>query len=240
MYNTRKKSRKNHRVTKRKFITHLKSLYPSCKFDKNINYNIYNNHKITYGEMEYEGMEELYNYIKKKYNSYLDTFIDVGSGRGKLCMFMAAQKNIDKSVGIELVKERYEDALLLQKELIEYQDTGKTTQRTHRELCRGGSGGEKIDYAKKVTLINQNILDIDFENYISPDSNVFVWFSNLCFEQNTTNEIFQKINEELPNNSIVCCSKMPNPTVGIFLGKIQIPMSWSKNSEVYIYKTEHC
>lgn len=239
MYNTRKKNRKNHRITKRKFIYQLKSLYPSCKFDKNINRSIYDNHKITYGEMEYEGMEELYNYVRNKYNSNLDTFIDVGSGRGKLCMFMAAQKNIDKSIGIELVKERYEDAQLLQKELIEYQETGKTSQMTHSKLCRGGKRGEKIDYAKKVTLLNQNILDIDLKNYVSPDSDVFVWFSNLCFEQNTTNDIFQKINNELPNNSIVCCSKMPNPTVGIFLNKIQIPMSWSKNSEVYIYKTEH-
>jgi hypothetical protein len=234
MYNTRKKNRKNHRVTKRKYINHLKSLYPSCKFDKNVNYNMYNNHKITYGEMEYEGMEELYNYIKKNYNPYLNTFIDVGSGRGKLCMFMAAQKNIDQSIGIELVKERYEDSLLLQKELIEYQETGKTTQRTHSTLCRGG---EKIDYAKKVTLLNQNVLDIDFKKYVLDESDVFVWFSNLCFEQSTTNDIFQKINGELPNNSIVCCSKMPNPTVGIFLNKIPISMSWSKNSEVYIYKT---
>jgi hypothetical protein len=217
-------------------VNRLKLAYPSCKFDKNINNNIYNNHKITYGEMEYEGIEELYEYIKKRYNDEIDTFIDVGSGRGKLCMFMAAQKNIDKSIGIELVKERHDDAVLLQKELIEYQDTGKTTQMTHSKLCKGG---EKIDYAKKVTLLNKNILDIDFKNYLSQDSNVFVWFSNLCFEQSTTNEIFEKINNELPDNSIVCCSKMPNPTVGTFLNKIKIPMSWSKNSDVYIYTTEH-
>jgi hypothetical protein len=217
-------------------VNRLKLAYPSCKFDKNINNNIYNNHKITYGEMDYEGIEELYEYIKKRYNDELDTFIDVGSGRGKLCMFMAAQKNIDKSIGIELVKERHDDAVLLQKELIEYQDTGKTSQMTHSKLCKGG---EKIDYAKKVILLNENILDIDFKNYLSQDSNVFVWFSNLCFEQSTTNEIFEKINNELPDNSIVCCSKMPNPTVGTFLNKIKIPMSWSKNSDVYIYTTEH-
>lgn len=235
MYNTRKKIRKG-RLTKKKFVNRLKLAYPSCKFDKNINNNIYNNHKITYGEMDYEGIEELYEYIKKRYNDELDTFIDVGSGRGKLCMFMAAQKNIDKSIGIELVKERHDDAVLLQKELIEYQDTGKTSQMTHSKLCKGG---EKIDYAKKVILLNENILDIDFKNYLSQDSNVFVWFSNLCFEQSTTNEIFEKINNELPDNSIVCCSKMPNPTVGTFLNKIKIPMSWSKNSDVYIYTTEH-
>jgi hypothetical protein len=217
-------------------VNRLKLAYPSCKFDKNINNNIYNNHKITYGEMEYEGIEELYDFIKKRYKDDLDTFIDVGSGRGKLCMFMAAQKNIEKCIGIELVKERHEDAVLLQKELIEYQDTGKMSQMTHSKLCKGG---EKIDYAKKVILLNENILDIDFKNYLSQNSNVFVWFSNLCFEQNTTNEIFEKINNELPNNSIVCCSKMPNPTVGTFLNKIKIPMSWSKNSDVYMYKTQN-
>jgi len=205
-----RRTKRSFRTTRKNHINKLKEVYPACKFDKTRDdYSLYDGHKITYGEMEYDGIEKLYTYISKHYNSKIDCFIDIGSGRGKLCMFMAAQPKIKHVLGIELVKQRHDDAEVLKSEL-------------------------KNEYSNKVELLNKNVLEINFQNY--KNNQIMIWFSNLCFEQNTTNEVFQKLKTEMPSGTIICCSKQPNPQVGHFLQDIIIPMSWSQNSNVYIYR----
>jgi tRNA G46 methylase TrmB len=200
----------NPRATKKRYLDKLKKLYPMCKFDQNRDdYSLYEGHKITYGEMEYTGIQKLYSYINKHYNPKTNCFMDIGSGRGKLCMYMAAQSKIRHVLGVELVKQRHDDAEVLKSQL-------------------------KQEYSNKVDLLNQNVLEIDFEKYQSSD--VFVWFSNLCFEQSTTNDIFQKLQKELPKGTILCCSKQSSPMVGELLHTIPIEMSWNKTSNVFIYR----
>jgi hypothetical protein len=205
------KRRRNYKVhTRKNYITHLKNLYPVCKFDKNVNDNeLYANHKITYGEMEYQGIQQLYSYLNKNYNPKIKCFIDIGSGRGKLCMYMAAQPKIASVLGIELVTQRNNDAIVLKNEL-------------------------NPDYANKVELLNKNIFDVDLTKYKNTDT--FVWFSNLCFDQSTTNNIFEKLQNELQKGTILCCSKKSDPPIGEFLTSVSIPMSWNKSSNVFIYR----
>jgi 16S rRNA A1518/A1519 N6-dimethyltransferase RsmA/KsgA/DIM1 with predicted DNA glycosylase/AP lyase activity len=167
--------------------------------------------------MEYAGIDALYKHITKKYDKDINAFIDVGSGRGKLCMYMAAHPKIKEVLGIELVKQRHEDAVHL------------------RDLLAK-------EYAKKVELRNQNVLEVDFEPL--REAHVFVWFSNLCFDQSTTNSIFDKLYQELPKGSILCCSKIFDTQNKInrmkeyeYIESIPIEMSWTKSSNVYIYKT---
>ena len=66
--------------------------------------------------------------------------------------------------------------------------------------------------------------------------NIFIWFSNLCFDQETTNNIFEKLKSELPKETIICCSKKTNNSSFIQIDNINIPMSWNKSSNVSIYK----
>ena len=95
----RKTYKKN--ITKKNYIQTLQILYPKCKHDdSNENCN-YDGHKITYGEMEYNGIQQLYSIIAEKYNKNIDCFMDIGSGRGKLCMYMAAQPKIKHVLGVE-------------------------------------------------------------------------------------------------------------------------------------------
>jgi tRNA G46 methylase TrmB len=130
---TKKVRRNFHKGTKKIYINKLKNLYPKCKFDKNLDdYSLYSGNNITYGEMEYEGIKLLYSYINKNYNNKINSFIDVGSGRGKLCMYMAAQPKIKYVLGIELVKQRHDDAEILKTEI-------------------------DHEYASKVTLLNTNV-----------------------------------------------------------------------------------
>jgi hypothetical protein len=206
---TKKRKQKNN-ITHKKFIKKLVDLYPKCKHDESSNNIFYDGHKITYGEMEYDGIQQLYSTILNKYNKKIDCFMDIGSGRGKLCMYMAAQPKTKKVLGIELVEQRHRDASILQQQL-------------------------KSEYADKVMLLNNDIFNINLSNYSG--NNVFVWFSNLCFDQDITNKIFEKLNDELPKGSIISCSKQPKESSLIFLESITIPMSWTSNSNVYIYRT---
>jgi cyclopropane fatty-acyl-phospholipid synthase-like methyltransferase len=200
----------NTRATKKRYLDKLKRLYPICKFDEaRHDYSLYDGHKITYGEMEYTGIQKLYSYVSKNYNPKINCFMDIGSGRGKLCMYMAAQSKIHHVLGVELVKQRHDDAEILKSQL-------------------------KKEYSNKVDLLNKNVLEIDFEKYHG--SEVLVWFSNLCFEQSTTNDIFQKLQKELPKGTILCCSKQSSPMVGELLHAIPIEMSWNKTSNVFIYR----
>ena len=201
---TRRKMNKN--VTRRIYISLLKRLYPVCKHDS-VDSSLYQNDKITYGEMDYEGMQQLYNHVKK-INSKIDCFIDIGSGRGKLCMYMGSQPKINSVLGVELVKERHDDAVEL-----------KTDLRSVN--------------LNKVELINKSILDVDLKKYSS--NHVLVWFSNLCFNPSTKNDIFKKLVIELPKGTIVCCSNRPDINIE-FLEIINIPMSWNHSSSVYIYR----
>ena len=85
-------------LTMKRFIHKLSEIYPKCKHDISNCKEDYKDHTITYGEMEYDGIQKLYAYVCKKHPR-IDSFIDVGSGRGKLCMFMAAQSKIKRCVG---------------------------------------------------------------------------------------------------------------------------------------------
>ena len=215
---TTRRNKKRQRTTRKQYLAKLQSSYPSCKHDQDrSDRHLYTGNDITYGEMEYTGIDALYKHIAKKYDSKINAFIDVGSGRGKLCMYMAAQPKIKEVLGIELVKQRHDDAVHL------------------RDLLAK-------EYSTKVELLNKNIFEVDLRHF--REAHVFVWFSNLCFDQSITNRIFHKLYEELPKGSIICCSKifhnedeMDNSNEYEYIESIPIKMSWTTSSDVYIYKT---
>jgi tRNA G46 methylase TrmB len=212
MNTTRRRKGRISRITRKNYVSKLKQLYPSCKHDTDYNGSSYDGHNITYGEMNYEGMKKLHMYVQK-INPDLNTFIDIGSGRGKLCLYLASLRKIKKCIGIELVKSRYEDAIELKTRL-------------------------SPAFADKVEYICANIFEVNIKEFLPMDANVFVWFSNLCFEQSSIDEIFEKIVNELPSGSIICCSKKTNSENNriLFIESVQIEMSWNKDSIVHIYE----
>jgi len=186
----------------------LKQLYPKAEHDKK-NQTDYKNFRITYGELEYDGCDTIVSYISK-YN--FDMFIDIGCGNGKLCFYMKKYPNIQRSIGIEIVKDRYLRALDLQEKL------------------------KNFSQSSNITFINDDFKK--FDTTLLLNNIPFVWISNLCFEQETTNDIFNIIVNKFPIGTIIACSKIHkivNPKI-IFLDTIKAHMSWSKDSDVYIYK----
>ena len=193
-YKTQRR-RKIKQMTRKNFVKKLtEKLYPSCKHDedtqKQQNREKYAEHKITYGEMEYEGIDRLLAYVSK-IRPNIDTFIDIGSGRGKLCMYMASKPQIKRTLGIELVESRHEDAMHLKREL-------------------------KSDFADKAEFINSDIFDVDFAAYDFEKNQVLIWFSNLCFDSKITNDIFEKLKQELPVGTIIGCSNTIDQNIKTF------------------------
>lgn len=200
----------------------LKKLYPSVVFDNVNKSNPQTIYATTYGEMNYEGLDE----INKKYNkeNQIKYFFDIGSGRGKLVLWQAAQPEIINSYGIELVEQRHKDAVDLLNNIKTY------------------GSGQFDNFVSKVNLINSDIFDVNLSNLIDLDNfnsnpGVLIWFSNLCFSKDINEKVFDKIIKELPKGTIIICSQASiNPNLQ-FIEQIFIPMSWSSNSNIYVYRT---
>lgn len=206
------------------YITKLKTLYPECLHDngtiKDVGKYQENGYSIIYGEMDYPGIEE----FNKLFNSRgeIKYFIDFGSGRGKLPLFMADKVN--KSIGIELVVERNEAAIKLKDNLSK--EFSKITDKV--ELI----ANDMFEYLKNI-------------NKSTFDSPVLIWISNLCFGEELTKKLFNELVDKMPSGTIIGSSKIPEsipegiiPIVkeGITDNKVIVSMSWSKSSSIYVYK----
>lgn len=197
------------------FFEQLEKIYPTTQMDNFGSNELYDGHQTTYGEMEYEGMRKILTHLKHNNVLKFDYFIDLGSGRGKLSLQLAGLPNIKKSIGIEIVKERHEDAEKMKKKLMKFKE-----------------------FTDKVVFINDDFNKVDLSEYINGVT--LVWLSNLCFSQELTDKIFKKLIDVLPPNSIIACTRehlISSPQVSKF-GTLQIPMSWNKESTVNLYKIE--
>jgi len=194
------------------FFEKLKEIYPSTKYDNTENKK-YDNHIITYGEMEYEGMFKLIKYLNDNQSVMFDHFIDLGSGRGKLSLQLACLPYIKKSIGIEIVKKRHDDAENNKKKLNDYKK-----------------------FTDKVLFINDDFNKVDLSNHIKGIT--LVWLSNLCFPQELTNKIFNKLLDILPPQSIIACSKqhLLNTKQLFRFPKLQVPMSWNNDATIFLYR----
>jgi len=204
------------------FVIELKKLYPECVHDsgtiKDANKYQENGYITTYGEMNYPAIEM----FNKEFNSSgnMKYFIDFGSGRGKLPLFMGDKVN--KSIGIELVTERHNDAVKLKNDLSK--NFSNITDKV--ELING----DMFEYLKSV----------DKSTFSSP---VLIWISNLCFGEELTKKLFDELVKKMPSGSIIGSSKIPNlipPGIAPLIlnsgNVINVPMSWSKSSTIHLHK----
>jgi hypothetical protein len=213
------KSLKTEPVEPSDYLSELKKLYPECQHDKTVKeLEQYKKYATTYGEMEYESIEKINSLLNS--TGQFKYFIDFGSGRGKLPLFMGLK--VDKSIGIELVKERADDADQLLNKLKD----------------------KFPEITSKVTLISGDMFKyLDTVKPTDFTSKVLIWISNLCFGEEITSQLFQKLVEKMPSGSVIMCSKIPDkipermsPLTILKTNTIEIPMSWSKSSVIHLYK----
>ena len=170
-------------------------------------------HKITYGEVLPESIPVLYEVFSKyapltKISQPYRNFYDIGSGIGKVVIGMASQHSFLKSTGIEIVPERVIQA-------------NTVLQRIKDESLR-----------KRIEFLCISMLD-DSVNY---GNACWIFISNLSFDNDTNNKLFDKLSNEVKSGCIIISSKSHNNSNFELLNHISLPMSWSNESKVYVYK----
>lgn len=169
-------------------------------------------HNLTYGEVEWPTLKLMLDHVQKENTSVSGRFYDLGCGRGRSVLYMAMSGLFEYSVGIEVLPER----ISLAKEAL---------NKLRSSIPIAGS---------KVKLFEASFLNSSFKY---KDARL-VFLSNLCFDTETQNAIFRKLNIEMPKGSFVFCSKLPNETLSAFetLGVERVPMTWTPTSEIHILR----
>jgi SAM-dependent methyltransferase len=177
-------------------------------------------HNLTYGEIEWPTLKLIMDYTQKQTWPASGTpasftparFYDLGCGRGRAVLYMALAGPFDQSVGIEVLPERVS---LAQQALAKL------------KLSIPSAGA-------KVRLYEASFLNPSFKY---KDARV-VFLSNLCFDNETQDALFKKLNLEMPKGSLLFCSREPATPLGAFekVGVEKVPMTWTPSSEIHILR----
>lgn len=172
-------------------------------------------HNLTYGEIEWPALKIMLDYLQKQgiaSPSPSGRFYDLGCGRGRAVLYMAMSGIFEHSVGIEVLPER----VSLAKEAL---------NKLRASIPIAGA---------KIKLFEASFLNPAFKY---KDAKL-VFLSNMCFDNETQNAIFRKLNVEMPKGSLVFCSRPPSETLSAFevLGIEKVPMTWTPTSEIHILR----
>ena len=168
-------------------------------------------HNLTYGEIEWPTLKLILDHAQKQ-TSTSGRFYDLGCGRGRAVLYMALSGLFDHSVGIEVLPERVK---LAQQAL----------QKLRASIPTAGA---------KVKLFEASFLNPAFKY---KDARV-VFISNMCFDNETQETLFKKLNSEMPKGSLLFCSRLPSSPLVSFekLSTEKVPMTWTPTSEFHILR----
>lgn len=170
-------------------------------------------HNLTYGEVEWPTLGRMLEYVQKQeWPLSSGRFYDLGCGRGRAVLYMAMSGLFDYAVGIEVLPER----ISLAKQAL---------QKLRDSIPIAGS---------KVKLFEASFLNPAFKY---KDARL-VFLSNMCFDIQTQDALFRKLNIEMPKGSIVFCSRGPNEELNAFeeIAVEKLPMTWTPTSEIHILR----
>jgi hypothetical protein len=169
--------------------------------------NTYKNYNLTYGEITWEGMENISKYMELKDWSK-NTFIDLGSGNGRTLAY-ALLNGFKEAKGTEIVEARHKYALNMRKKLDEYMKD-------------------------KIKLSNKDLFKLD-PSYFPTGSVVFI--SNTVFPKETNQKLINFLSKNTPSDIIIILSTLPDNLGKFkLIEKIKLPMSWSINSNCAVLK----
>lgn len=171
--------------------------------------NVYGfNHKkydTTYGELLHSELANIFDNIVDKN----DVFIDLGSGRGLLLFYMILRYGI-KSIGIEIVNERYDVALELSKILL------NNKNKNLLELINGD-------------FFEQNL-----------EKGTIFYCDNTMFNDNLDNKLINYIIEQKKNSinpvKFLIFKKEVDSLKLKYFQKITTKTTYDNNTNIHLYK----
>ncbi len=167
----------------------------------------------TYGELTYDGFNQLFN--NQSWKGY--NFYDLGSGVGKSVMYSQIVSNFDKSYGVEFNKERVQKArtaknLFIKKHSKTYKTNKKSIRFDRRSM-----------FHKK---------------YFDNNKNSAYFISNLCFTEHMNTRLAHYFNTYRVNKNfkttIFCSKKIPLKSYKN-IKQLNVEMTWSNTSTIYRY-----
>jgi len=160
----------------------------------------------TYGEMTFEGVETLLQYLKPQKT---DVFVDAGCGVGKLVVQFFFSTDVAKAVGIELSKERSEKAMSVK-----------------AALAKDGL----LPSNRSLELYHADILDVDIH-----DATIFFMCST-CFSSELMQKITHKLSGLKPGLRVITLKELPETQRFVLRETLRLPMTWSSATSVYCYE----
>jgi len=198
------------RISRKKTLKFHK-IYHGLSGSENTEY--VDNKHINYGELCDESIPILYE-IFSRYaplsnivSSYRN-FYDLGSGIGKAVLGMASLNSSLKVTGIEIKSDLVQQA------------------NTALERIRDSSVKQRTEF-----------LCLSFlDDSIHYDRACWVFLSNEGITHAINNQLIQKLEKELKAGAIVVCSKQIHSSQFQQLNFMTLPMTWSDDTKVYVYK----
>lgn len=160
----------------------------------------------TYGEILPKSVHQLIKYFKV---SDQDIFYDLGSGNGKVPLQFYLTTPLKKSVGIELSKQRHQQAL-----------------KAKKKASKKGL----IDAKRSLRFIQADILKADFSDA------TLVYMCSTCYTQKMMDVLQSKMEKLKKGAKIATLKKFKKRKKLKLVTQLVLPMTWSKSSSVYIYE----
>ena len=173
-------------------------------------------HNLTYGEIEWPTLKYIMDQAKEQQWSTIPgskgKFYDLGSGRGRAVLYAALSGPFDQSVGIEILPERIS---LAQAALT----------KLKQSIPNVGS---------KIRFIEGSFLNTGIKY---KDARV-IFISNLCLDNETQVALFNKLNAEMPKDSLLFCTLVPATIPSAFeeVTTTRMPMTWTSASEFHVLR----
>ncbi len=187
----------------------IEQLFGSESFITVDNKKFGSEYNLTYGELTWEGMENVSKYMELKDWSK-NTFIDLGSGNGRTLAY-AILNGFKEAKGTEIVQARHEYAMQMREKLDEYM-------------------------RDKIKLSKTDLFKLD-PSYFPTGSVVFI--SNLVFPQETNQKLINFLSKTTPSDTIIILSALPKDMKNFkVIETINTPMSWAKNSQCYVLRKQ--
>lgn len=171
------------------------------------------NKHIAYGELCDESIPILYEIfaryapLSKIVGSYRN-FYDIGSGIGKAVLGMAILNSSLRLTGIEIKSDLVQQA------------------NTALERIRDSSVKNRVEFLCLSCV----------DDSVRYDKACWVFISNEMFDNNVNQKLIEKLDKQLKPGVIVVCSKEIYSSNFQKINYITLPMSWSDDTKVFIYK----
>lgn len=164
----------------------------------------------TYGEIKYlGGVEQIVDNLRLDED---DVFVDLGSGTGRVVVEMFLSTPIKKSIGYELVKERFDHAMEVRGELLN--NPLYTINKSSR---------------RKIEFYNQNIVDADLSKA------TVVYMASTCFSADLLGIILQKLANARKLKAIFALTTMPASANFILKKSFTVATTWNSTTTCYMY-----